>query len=78
MVVVLAVAVVSTAVAFVVALWLSDTLEAEPAAAVVESASAHRTSQVAFRTLPAPDPGSPHLGDPHSGNLPMKRGPIDP
>src|SRR5439155_19150799 len=63
---------------FVVALWLPDTLEAESAAAVVESASADRTSQVAFRTLPAPDPGSPHLGDPHSGNLPMKRGPIDP
>ena len=61
-----------------VALWLPDTLEAESAAAVVESASADRTSQVAFRTLPAPDPGSPHLGDPHSGNLPMKRGPIDP
>jgi len=50
-VVVLAVAVVSTAVAFVVALWLSDTLEAEPAAAVVESASGECTSQVEFRTL---------------------------
>jgi len=43
--------VVSTAVAFVVALWLSDTLEVEPAAAVVESASGECTSQVEFRTL---------------------------
>ena len=51
MVVVLAVAVVSTAVALVVALWLSDTLEAEPAAAVAESASGECTSQVEFRTL---------------------------
>jgi hypothetical protein len=60
MVVVLAVAVVSmgevsvvvsTAVAFVVALWLPDTLEAESGAAVVESALAERTFQVGLQTL---------------------------
>ena len=70
-------AVVSTAVVLAVAvstvaLWLPDTLEAESAAAVVESALADPTSQVAFLTLPAPDRGSLHLGDPHSGDLPMK------
>jgi hypothetical protein len=60
MVVVLAVAVVSmgevsvvvsTAVAFVVALWLPDTLEAESGAAVVESALAERAFQVGLQTL---------------------------
>ena len=79
--------VVSTAVAlvlvvftvvFVVALWPPDTLEAESEAAAVESALVDRAFQVAFLTLPVPDPGSPHLGDLHSGNLPMKRDPIDP
>lgn len=68
----------STVAAFVVALWLPDTSEAESAAAGVESALAERTSQVALQTLPALDPGSPHLGDPHSGNLPMKDDLIDP
>ena len=53
-------------------------LEAESEAAAVESALVDRAFQVAFLTLPVPDPGSPHLGDPHSGNLPMKGGPIDP
>jgi len=57
---------------FVVALWLPDTLEAESAAAAVESASADPTSQVAFQTLPAQDPGSLHLGDRHPGNQSMK------
>jgi len=61
-----------------VALWLPDTSEAESAAAAVESALADPASQVAFQTLPAQDPGSLHLGDPHSGNLSMKGGPIDP
>jgi hypothetical protein len=60
MVVVLAVAVVSmgevsvvvsTAVAFVVALWLPDTLEAESGAAVVELALVERTFQVGLQTL---------------------------
>jgi hypothetical protein len=54
-------AVASTAAALVVALWLPDTLEAESAAAVGESALADRVSQVAFQTLPAQDPGSLHL-----------------
>jgi hypothetical protein len=64
-------AVVSTAVAFVAALWLPDTLEAESVAAVGESALAERASQVAFQTLPAQDPGFLHLGDHHPGNLCM-------
>ena len=38
-------------VAFVVALWLPDTLEAESGAAVVESALAERTFQVGLQTL---------------------------
>jgi hypothetical protein len=38
-------------VAFVVALWLPDTLEAESGAAVVESALGERTFQVGLRTL---------------------------
>ena len=67
MVVVLAVAAVSIAVGFVVAV-----LGAESAAAAVESASADPTSQVAFQTLPAQDPGSLHLGDRHPGNQSMK------
>jgi hypothetical protein len=75
---VVVVVVASTVAAFVAAPWLPDTSEAESAAAGVESALADRTSQVAFQTLPAQDPGSPHLGDPHSGNLPMKDALIDP
>jgi hypothetical protein len=58
------VAVVSTAVglaAFMVALWLPDTLEVESAAGEVEWALADRSSQVGFRTLPALDRGSLHL-----------------
>jgi len=54
-------AVASTAGALVVALWLPGTLGAGSAAAEAESALADRTSQVAFRTLLAQDPGSPHL-----------------
>ena len=77
-VVVLVVGSTVAALAFVVALWLPDTLEAESAAAAAESALAEHTSQVVFRALPAQDPGSLHLGDPHSGNLLMKDGPIDP
>ena len=64
--------------AFVVALWLPDMLEAESEAAGAESALADRTSQVAFLTLPAQDPGFLHLGDPHSGNLLMKDDQIGP
>jgi len=88
-VVVLAVVVVSTAVAsvpavstllalvpFMVPLWLPRILES--AAAVVESALADRTSQAAFLTLPAQDPGSLHLGDRHPGNQSMKDNLIDP
>jgi len=73
-----AVSVVSTAVAFVVALWLPDMLEAESAAAAAESALADRTFQIAFRTLPAQDPGSLHLGDHHPGNLCMMDDLIEP
>jgi hypothetical protein len=61
-------AVASTAAALVVALWLPDTLAAESAAAAAESALADHTSQVAFRTLLAQDPGSPLLGGHHPGN----------
>ena len=71
-------AVASTAAALVVALWLPDTLEAESAVAVGESALADRVSQVAFQTLPAQDLGFLHLEDPHSNNLPMKDALIDP
>jgi hypothetical protein len=53
-------------------------LEAESAAAAVESALVDRAFQVAFLTLPAPDPGSLHLEDLHSGNRPMKDDLIDP
>ena len=59
-VVVLAVG-VSTAVA----------LEAESAAAAVESALVEHTSQVALGTLPAEDPGFPHLGIRHLGSPSM-------
>ena len=69
---------VSTAVAFMVALWVPGTLEAESAAAAVESALAQRASQAAFRTLPAQDPGSLHLVIHHPGSLSMTDGPIDP
>jgi hypothetical protein len=70
--------VVSTAVAFVVALWLPDMLEAESAAAAAESALADRTFQIAFRTLLAQDPGSLHLEDHHPGNLSMMDDLIEP
>jgi hypothetical protein len=73
MVVVVSVVEVSTA-----ALWLPDTLEAESAAAAVESALADRTSQVGFRILPAQVLGSLHLGDRHPGNQSMKDDLIDP
>ncbi len=83
MVVVVSVVEVSTAAASVlavstVALWLPDTLEAESAAAAVESALADRTSQVGFRILPAQVLGSLHLGDRHPGNQSMKDDLIDP
>ena len=82
MVVVLVVAVVSMGedlvVVFMAAASALAVLQAESACAAVESALAERTFQVAFLTLPAPDPGSLHLGDPHSGNLPMKDDLIDP
>ena len=68
----------STAVAFVVLLWLPNTLEAESAAAAAESALADRTFQMAFRTLPAQDLGSLHLGDHHPGNLCMMDDLIEP
>ena len=58
----------STAAVLAVSLWLPDTLEAESAAAAAESALVDRTYQVVFRTLPAQDPGSPPLGDPHLAN----------
>ena len=64
MVVVLAVAAVSIAVGFVVAV-----LGAESAAAAVESALAERASQVAFRTLLAQDPAFLHLGILHLDSL---------
>jgi len=53
--------VVSMAVAFLVALWVPDTLEAGSAAAGVASALGERGSQVTFRTLRAQDPGSLRL-----------------
>jgi hypothetical protein len=53
-------------------------LEAESAAAVVESALAEHISQVAFRTLPAQDPGSLHLVIHHPDSLSMMDGLIDP
>jgi hypothetical protein len=46
-------------------------LQAESACAAVESALAERTPPVEFGTLPAQDPGSPHLGDRHPGNPSM-------
>ena len=60
---------VSTAVAFVVAALVADTLGAESAAAEVESALVERASPLAFRTLPAEDPASLHLGILHLGSL---------
>jgi len=63
---------------FVVALWLPDTLEAESAAAVVESALADRTSQVAFRTLPAQGRDSLQLVIHHPDSLSMMDGLIGP
>jgi hypothetical protein len=72
------VVVVVLVVGSTVAAWLPDTSEAESAAAGVESALADRTSQVRFQTLPAQDPGSLHLGDPHRGNQSSKDDLIDP
>ncbi len=69
---------VSTAVAFVVAALVADTLGAESAAAEVESALVERVSRVAFRTLPAEDPASLHLGILHLGTLSMKDELADP
>lgn len=78
------VAVVSVAVSMqvasvgsTVALLLRRTLEAESAAAAVESALAERTSQVGFQTLPAQGPGSLHLGDRHPGSQSTKDDPIE-
>jgi hypothetical protein len=70
--------VVSTAVAFVVALWLPDTLEAESGAAVVVSALAGCAPQVVLRTLPAQDPGSRHLVIHHPGSPSMMGDLLDP
>jgi hypothetical protein len=67
-VVVLAVG-VSMAVAFVVAVLVADTLEAESAAEEVELALVEHTSQVEFRTLLAQDPAFLHLGILHLGSL---------
>ena len=72
MVVVVLTVAVSTAVAFVVA-----ALEAESAAAEVESALVEHTSQVAVGTLPAEDPGFLHLGTPHLGSPSMMDGVMD-
>jgi hypothetical protein len=69
-VVVSAVAVVSTEEVSVV-VSTAAVLEVESAAAEVESASADHTSQVALGTLPAEDPGFPHLGIRHLGSPSM-------
>jgi hypothetical protein len=69
---------VSTAVAFVVAALVADTSEAESAAAAVESALVERVSRVAFRTLPAEDPASLHLGILHLGSLSLMDEVADP
>jgi hypothetical protein len=68
---------VSMAVAFMVALWVLDMLAAESAPVEVESALAGRACQVAFRTLPARDPGSRHLVIHRPGSLSMTDGLID-
>src|SRR4029077_19595683 len=68
----------SVSAGFVVALWLPDTLEAEAAAAVVESALADRTSQVAFPTLPGQGRGSHQWVIHHPDSLSMMEGLIDP
>jgi hypothetical protein len=65
-------------VAFVVALWLPDTLEAESGAAVVVSALAGCAPQVVLRTLPAQDPGSRHLVIHHPGSPSMMGDLLDP
>jgi len=49
----------------VVAVSTAVALEAESAAAAVESALVEHTSQVALGTLPAQDPGFLHLGIRH-------------
>ena len=69
---------VSTAVAFVVAALVADTLGAESAAAEVESALVEHASPVEFRTLLAEDPASLHLGTLHLGTLSMKDELADP
>ena len=69
---------VSTAVVFVVAALVADTSEAESAAAAVESALVERVSRVAFRTLPAEDPASLHLGILHLGSLSLMDEVADP
>jgi len=65
-------------VAFVVALWLPDTLEAESGAAVVVSVLAGCDPQVVLRTLPAQDPGSRHLVIHHPGSPSMMGDLLDP
>ena len=78
--VVLAVAVftVVALVASTVALWLPRMLEAESAAAAVESALEERASQAAFRTLPAQGRDSLQWGIHHPGSLCIMDGLIDP
>ena len=66
-VVVLAVAVVS----------MGEVSVVESAAAEVESALVEHTSQVAVGTLPAEDPGFPHLGILHLGSPSMMDGVMD-
>jgi hypothetical protein len=61
-----------------VALWLTDTLEAESACAAVESALADRAFQAALLTLPAQGRGSPQWVIHHPGSLCMMDGLIDP
>ena len=52
-------------------------LEAESAAAEVESALVEHTSQVVLGTLPAEDPGFLHLGILHLGSPSMMDGVMD-
>jgi hypothetical protein len=66
MVVVVSAVAVSTVVAFAAAV-----LEAESAAAEVESALVEHTSQVAVGTLRAEDPGFLHMGIRHLGSPSM-------
>jgi len=55
----------------VVAVSTAVALEAESAAAAVESALVEHTSQVALGTLPAQGPGFLHLGIRHLGSPSM-------